>query len=204
MRWSPHYYATCQRLKEQQKVELGRPEERADAKLARHRLLLGEALETHPSDESLMALEHKFENFSETLERKRDADLAAQRLLGPLASAGLAALALEHESRKEMQRARQLTRNIRRIGKELDEPRVTELGDQIRTWVDRIEEARRLFAPLLNGDERGTVEPLSARAVLNEVVRSLRPLVSGPRFTLRIPVDIYFPAATFAEWNSLL
>ena len=129
--------------------------------------------------------------------------MAAQTLLGPLASAGMAALALEHESRKEMRRARQLTRRMRRIGRELGEPRVTELGDQVKAWVDRIEETRRLFAPLLDGDDRDTVEALSARSVLEEVVENVKPLVSGLRFLVKVPDDIYFPAATFAEWNSL-
>ena len=115
----------------------------------------------------------------------------------------MAALALEHESRKEMRRARQLTQRIRRIGRELGEPRVTKLGDQVEAWVERIEEKRRLFAPLLNDDDRDTVEALSARSVLAEVVENVKPLVSGLGFMLEVPEDIFLPAATFAEWNSL-
>ena len=203
VRWSLDYYATRQRLREQNKVKPLRPEERSDEKRSRLRTFLAEVLEAHPNDESLMAFGHEFENFSETIDRERVADLAAQTLLGPLASAGMAALALEHESRKEMRRARQLTRRIRRLGRELGEPRVTEAGDQVKAWVDRIEETRRLFAPLLDGDDRDTVEALSARSVLEQVVENVKPLVSGLRFLLNVPEEIYLPAATFAEWNSL-
>ena len=203
VRWSLDYYATRQRLREQERVETIRPEERVGEKLSRLRMLLSEVLETHPNDESLIAFNEEFENFSETVHREREADLAAQTLLGPLASAGMAALALEHESRKEMRRARQLTRKIRRIGRELGEPRVTGLGDQVKAWVDRIEETRKLFAPLLDGDDRDEVEALSGRSVLEEVVENVKPLVTGLRFLLKIPGDIFLPAATFAEWNSL-
>ena len=203
VRWSLDYYATRQRLREQERVEILRPDERAGAKVSRLNMLLSEALEAHPNDKSLIEFSEELENFSETVDRERAADLAAQTLLGPLASAGMAALALEHESRKEMRRARQLTRKIRKIGKELGEPRVTELGEQVKTWVDRIEETRRLFAPLLDGDDRDTVEALSARSVLEEVVENVKPLVSGLRFLLKVPDDIFLPAATFVEWNSL-
>ena len=203
VRWSLDYYATRQRLKEQKKLELLRPDERANEKLSRLNMLLQEALEAHPNDEALVALEDEFDNLSNTIERERHADLAAQTLLGPLASAGMAALALEHESRKEMRRARQLTRKLRRIGKELEEPQVTEIGDQVKSWVDRVEDTRRLFAPLLDPDDRDAVEALAAGAVLRQVISNVRPLVSGLGFSVTIPKGIHFPAATFAEWNSL-
>ena len=203
VRWSLDYYATRQRLKEQQRVEVLRPVEGVDEKLSRIRTLLTEALETHPNDEALIALEEEFEHFSGTVDREREADLAAQTLLGPLASAGMAALVLEHESRKEMRKARQLSRSIRRIGKELGEERVVELGDQVKAWLDRIEETRKLFGPLLDGDDRNSVEALSARLVLKEIVENVKPLVPGLKFSIKVPEDIFLPAATFAEWNSL-
>ena len=203
VRWSLDYYATRQRLKEQRKLELLRPEERATEKLSRLNMFLQEALDAHPNDEALVALEEEFDNLSNTIERERHADLAAQTLLGPLASAGMAALALEHESRKEMRRARQLTRKVRRIGKELEEPQVTEIGDQVKSWADRVEDTRRLFAPLLDPDDRDAVEALAAGSVLRQVISNVGPLVSGLRFSVTIPKDIHLPAATFAESNSL-
>ena len=203
VRWSLDYYATRQRLREQRNIELFRPKERAEGKLSRLRMLLEEALEAHPEDESLGSLDEELDNLTETIERERQADIAAQTLLGPLASAGMAALALEHESRKEMRRARQLTRKIRRIGKQLEDPRIDELGDQVKAWVDRVEDTRRLFAPLLDGDDRDAVEALSAAPVLKQIVRNVKPLLSGLRFLVQVPSDIYLPAATFAEWSSL-
>ena len=203
VRWSLDYYATRQRLREQNRAKLARPDEPSYEKLSRLRKLLVEVSESHPNDESVMALEDEFKNFSETIHRERTADLEAQTLLGPLASAGMAALALEHESRKEMRRARRLTQRIRQIGRELGEPRVTKLGDQVEAWLERIEEKRRLFAPLLDDDDRDAVEALSAMSVLAEVLDNVRPLVPGLGFMWEVPEDIFLPAATFAEWNSL-
>ena len=203
VRWSLDYYATRQRLREQRRIDHLKPEERASEKLGRIRSLLVEALASNPDTESLVALEEEFTNLSSAIERERDADLAAQTLLGPLASAGMAALALEHESRKEMRRARRLTQRLRRIGKQIQEPRVSEIGDQVRAWIDRVEDMRKIFAPLLEADDRDAVEALAVGPVLEQIVRNVRPLVPGINFTVAIPEDLFLPAATFAEWNSL-
>ena len=82
VRWSLDYYATRQRLREQNRAELLRPEERSDEKLSRLRTLLAEVSESHPNDESLMAFEGEFKNFSETIHRERKVDLAAPNATG--------------------------------------------------------------------------------------------------------------------------
>lgn len=203
VRWSLDYYATRQRLREQSKIEIVRLEETPDEQLPRLRALLREAQAQHPDDETLDALHEEFESFAKAVDIERQSDVAARTLLGPLASAGMAALALEHESRKEMRRARQLLRRLGRIGRELEEPRLTAIGAKVTAWVDRVEETRKLFAPLLNGDDRAGVEALAAAPVLREIIGNVRPLVAGLRFSLSVPNDIFLPAATFAEWNSL-
>lgn len=203
VRWSLDYYATRQRLQEQQKAELLRPKERADVKLDRVESLLEDARNTYPEDETIVALEEEFGSLSTTIDRERQADDAARTLLGPLASAGMAALALEHESRKEMRRARQLLRKLRRIARETEEPRINDIADQVGAWVKRVEDSRGMFAPLLHSDDRDEIEALSSKSVLEQVIENVRPLMPRVTFISLVPSDIYLPAATFAEWNSL-
>ena len=78
------------------------------------RSLLIDAGESYPDDDTIAALQDEFDGLSETVEQERKADEVARTLLGPLASAGMAALALEHESRKEIRRARHLVRTLNR------------------------------------------------------------------------------------------
>ena len=203
VRWSLDYYATRQRLREQNKIELYRPEEPSFEKLERIKSLLFEARASHPKDETLVVIEDELDNLSTTFNKEHEADEAARILLGPLASAGMAALAIEHESRKEMRTARRLLKKLRLIGEDTGEPRIHEIVDQVGAWVNRVEDTRKLFAPLLDSDDRDEVGALSAASVLQQVIRNVRHLVPGIKFSEKIPQDIFLPAATFAEWNSL-
>ncbi|MDE0209399.1 MAG: ATP-binding protein [Boseongicola sp.] len=203
VRWSLDYYATRQRLKEQRRVEIIRPKESPDEKLSRVRSLVNEIRSAYPDDDAVIALEEEVEGIARTFDKEREAEEAARSLLGPLASAGMAALAMEHESRKEMRRARQLLRRLRRLGKDIEEPRVHEIADQVGEWVKRVEGARKVFAPLLESDDRDEIEALVAADVVDQVLANVRPLLPGMNMTARIPRDLFLPAATFAEWNSL-
>lgn len=203
VRWSLDYYATRQRLREQRKADIAPQKELATKKLDKVRSLLVEARESHPQDDTIVALHEELDGLSSAIGSERDADERVRMLLGPLASAGMAALALEHESRKEMRRVRQMLRMLSRVGKEMKERRIVEIANQIGVWIDRLEETRRLFGPLLDTDDRDEVESLAAAAVLRQVITNVQPLVSGVSFSSSIPTDIYLPAATFAEWNSL-
>ena len=203
VRWSLDYYATRQRLREQRKADTAPPRELATKKLAKVRSLLVEARASYPQDETIAALHKEFDGLSGAIDSKREADERMRTLLGPLASAGMAALALEHESRKEVRRVRQMLRTLGSVDKDTEVPRILEVANQIGIWFDRLEETRRLFGPLLDEDDRDEVESLAAAAVLRQVITNVQPLVSGVNFSSSIPTDIYLPAATFAEWNSL-
>lgn len=203
VRWSLDYYATRQRLREEQLLEILRPEEPAADKVDRMRWLMSEARRSHPEDEIIADLEREFDGLSATIDLERAADDAARSLLGPLASAGMAALALEHESRKEMRVARGLVRRLRAVAAESGDARTSEIADQIGAWVDRLEGTRRLFAPLLDPDDRDQVEALALAQVVRQVTENVRTLVPGVEISFDVPRDIFLPAATFAEWNSL-
>ncbi|MDR6530262.1 signal transduction histidine kinase [Caulobacter rhizosphaerae] len=203
VRWSLDYYASRQRLREEQNLNLQRPEEPSTDKVGRIQSLVMEARRSHPNDETLVELEKEFDGLSETIALEREADDAARSLLGPLASAGMAALAMEHESRKEMRLARQLLRRLRAAGTDAGDGRVAEIADQIEAWIERLESTRRMFAPLLDPDDRDHVEALALGSVLRQVAGNISPLIVGVEVDFEISRDLYLPPATFAEWSSL-
>ena len=203
VRWSLDYYATRQRLQEERKAEIKRSEESSDKTFRTVRELLVAARDTYPNDETIVSLEDEVLSLTQAFEREREAEEKVRILFGPLASAGMAALALEHESRKELRRARRLVARLSRIGRELGDRRIRDIVERIGAWFDRLDETRRLFAPLLDQDDREDIEALAAVSVVEQVVANVQPLVPGVAFSRQIPHDIYFPAATFAEWNAL-
>lgn len=203
VRWSLDYYATRERIREESNLDIKRPEEPSTDKVGRIRDLVQQVRHDHSDDETVAVLEREVFDLAQTIEDERQADDAARALLGPLASAGMAALALEHESRKEMRVARGFMRRLRSISKEVDDARIHELADQIGAWVERLEGTRKVFAPLLDADDRDQVEALSLANVLRQVTDNVAPLTPGVSVLQDIPPDLVLPPATFAEWNSL-
>jgi C4-dicarboxylate-specific signal transduction histidine kinase len=157
----------------------------------------------HPNDENVLALESEILDLAVTIEDETRADDAARTLLGPLAAAGMAALALEHENRKELRLARGLVSRLKLLAKSSNADQLISLSDQLEAWLNRLEGTRRLFAPLLDAEDREQVETLSARSVFEQVVENVRPLIPGISVTIEVPSDFNLPPATFAEWHSL-
>lgn len=203
VRWSLDYYATRERLREESSLDIKRPEEASTDKVGRIRELVAQVRYDHADDENVIALEREVVDLSQNIEEERQADEAARTLLGPLASAGMAALALEHESRKEMRLARGLVRRLRSVAKDTGDERIVAIADQIASWVERLESTRKVFAPLLDADDRDQVEALTLRSVLQQIVENVAPLMPGVDVRIDVPKDIILPPATFAEWNSL-
>ena len=203
VRSSLDYYATRQRLREQERAQVVRPSRSPADVVGSVRSLVQEARQSHPEDETLTALDDECGRLSKTIAKEREADAATHALLAPLASVGMAALALEHDARKEMRRARSLVKRLRRVVRELGDSDAGGLADEMDAWIQRAEESRRLFMPLLDQDDRSEVEALSAQGVLAQVAENVRPLLPSLAFSMEIPRDIALPPATFAEWNSL-
>ncbi|CAO3417868.1 hypothetical protein [Azospirillum doebereinerae] len=203
VRWSLDYYATRERLREEGSLDIKRPEEPSTDKVGRIRDLVLQVRQEHRYDENVVALEREVADLSQTMDDERRADEAARALLGPLASAGMAALALEHESRKEMRLGRNLVRRLRAVAKEVSDDRIAQIADQVLAWVERLESTRRVFAPLLDPDDRDQVEALSLASVLRQAHENVAPLIPGVAVSMDVPRDIVLPPATFAEWNSL-
>ena len=203
VRWSLDYYATRQRLREQEHTDLRRPSRSPADVVGSVRSLVAKALDAHPDDETLTALDDECRRLSRTISKEREADAATQALLAPLASVGMAALALEHDARKELRRARSLLKRLHRMVRKSGDADARHLADEMGDWLRRAEESRRLFMPLLDEDDRTEVEALSACRVLSQVAENVRPLAPTLAVSLDVPKDIALPPATFAEWSSL-
>ena len=203
VRWSLDYYATRQRLREQERAQIAKPRHSPNDVVATVRSLVNEVRHRHPDDETLVVLDDECKRLSRAIAKDREAEEATKALLAPLASVGMAALALEHETRKELRRAHTLLRRLRRLVKDLGDSDAQRLANEMGAWISRTEESRRLFSPLLDQDDRTEVDALSAGRVLAQVAENVRPLVPALALSIDVPMDIVLPPATFAEWNSL-
>jgi signal transduction histidine kinase len=120
-------------------------------------------------------------------------------LLGALATAGIAALAYEHESNKQLIDLEAFAHNLRTT----QELNVDELTLTLEEWVRRARQTRALFAPLADAENRETRAALRARPLIENVVRSIRPLIGTIAIDVELPRDLRLPPGTVAEWNAV-
>ena len=126
-------------------------------------------------------------------------------LLAPLATAGMAALAMNHELSNDALLLQELAELLRAVAESEDSPEARKAVKILEDYRNRFEAYRRLFSPLADSEEREAVQRLSVQPVVNQVVRALRPRLSGVVFEQRaIPSDLRFPLGAFAEWSAIV
>lgn len=120
-------------------------------------------------------------------------------LLGALATAGIAALAYEHEANKQLV-------DLESIAARLSSGRSTndaESGAALQAWIKRARQTRALFAPLNDAENREHRAKLRAGAVIETISHNVAPLLGETRFEFDIPDNLRFPDGTVAEWSAI-
>ena len=126
-------------------------------------------------------------------------------LLAPLATAGITALALNHELARDALFLHSASDRLRRIAKTHGIPDLDTIADGFDDARRRLLSLQELFAPMLSDEDRTATDRLAVRPVVTQVVRAMRPLMPGVKFDLSGTLDdIRFPIGSFAEWNAVL
>jgi len=126
-------------------------------------------------------------------------------LLAPLASAGMAALALNHEISRENSSLSRIATELRTIAAKHAIRELVDLADEFDKARRRLESLYELFAPLLSDMDKSATDRLRVRAVVEQSVSAMRALMPGVEFDVTgIPPSLRFPLGSLAEWNALL
>ena len=126
-------------------------------------------------------------------------------LLAPLATAGMAALAMNHELSNDAVLLKELADLLHELAGSDPSPRVKQALKAVVEYRARFNAYRRLFSPLADPKEREGVQRLPVNSVVSQVVRALRPRLSGAAFNYTaIPSDLLFPVGAFAEWSAIV
>jgi signal transduction histidine kinase len=147
------------------------------------------------------------EEVSSALEKTR-AEETYQRekavLLAPLATAGMAALALAHEIHRETRGLKRHASGLRTLATGSDRAELLVAADAIDATSQRLEDLMRLFGPITNEEDRSGNDRLKVRVVLEDVARAMEPLTPRVHYDLSgVPEDLRFPEGSFAEWSAL-
>ena len=126
-------------------------------------------------------------------------------LLAPLATAGITALALNHELARDALFLRGAGDSLRRIAKDHDIPELDDIANRFDAARRRLLSLQELFAPMLSEEDRTATYRLAVRPVVSQVVHAVRPLMHRVKFDLSGTLDdLRFPVGSFAEWNAVL
>ena len=126
-------------------------------------------------------------------------------LLAPLATAGMTALALNHELARESHFLDSASERLSRLARTRSVPELSEIAKALENLHRRIDALQELFAPLLAEEDRAATERLRVRPLVDQVVRSMRPLLPRVDIEIRgISGSLWFPVGSFAEWSAVL
>lgn len=134
--------------------------------------------------------------------RSEATDLARQAgLLGALATAGIATLAYEHETSKQLLALEDAVARLRHERLSPSERR--EVASQLERWVERARATRNLFGHLLTTDARDERPRLRARRVVRQIADQVRVLVPGLVVKTDLSDDLRLPPGSMAEWAAI-
>ena len=171
--------------------------ERAIGALDRHREDIP-ATVFHEIKQDVARLERAVEKEEESLDRRAV-------LLAPLATAGMAALAFNHELGRETTILSDIKEDLNVLAKRDHNKDLDRAVDRLANFESRFKSYRELFSPLTVAEDK---EPrrLQVFAILDQLVKSLRPRMPGVTFDYRTRVDrdVRFPTGSFVEWSALL
>ena len=205
VRWSIDYYATRFQLRQEQEVRRLRPAEPASGKLDRLWHTIDEVASEIPK--ALHSrLVSEIDDYYGALTSENKYVERQTALLAPLAAAGMAALAFEHESNRQLKRLERLSNRLGRFrleeSKKKDE--LTAVCQQLRAWIEEHRRSRSLFASLTSKDDREDQKRLRAKAVVDIVLRNTRPFMRRIQTdTGDVDEDLLLPMGTMADWQAL-
>lgn len=136
--------------------------------------------------------------YEERIDAREEVFARRASLLGTLATAGMSALALEHEQGRLLGRFDDLATRI----ESADGEGLSNLADELRSYRERIDELRAPFVSVGEESNRERAR-LKAKRVLKEVIASLTVALAGVNVDLEVDSELRFPKASFAELSAL-
>jgi signal transduction histidine kinase len=151
-------------------------------------------------EETVDQLRTHIRDVADRARREQEISEARVGLLGALATAGIAAVAYEHEAAKQNLVLASLASKLRN---RTTSPEAA--ADQLDQWIERARATRRMFSHLLDEQTRDSRGKFLARAVVDDAVAQVHPFARGVDISADgVPQDMRLPVGGYAEWIALL
>jgi signal transduction histidine kinase len=152
-------------------------------------------------------LDEGWRRTEQALSAEQERVLGQVTLLGPLATAGIATLALQHELRKQfsyidgvLEQLRAISTTDVALAQSLDK-----LQTDLAAWLGRARGMNDVFSYLLDAENVKERARFKAKEVVEQIVRQTSPLARGVRIdTSGVGDGILLPKGSLAEWGAIL
>lgn len=127
-------------------------------------------------------------------------------LLGALATAGMSALAYEHEAKKLNYQLWDITKRLEqiKIGDAETTIKVDSIVQDLHSWLNQSRAIRSLFTSLLDEDNRSVISRFEAHKLISDVSSQLGIILRGVKpTTYRVTETLRLPTARYAEWSAI-
>ncbi len=205
VRWAFDFYSLHSSSRRQKTAvqTLEREEDDVDIQLNTVRQRVFE-LEGRAEAKYLRPLQTALDQFEEAEKRRRRIVDAERVLLGALATAGMASVALQHDLSKELSALKDVLEDFESRARGASDQEIGTLLDKFRRWLAAASQTRRLFSPLFAAEDREKMQRMRAKRVLDRLASNLAPLMRGVEVeTDDVPPDLRLPKGTLAGWNAV-
>lgn len=125
-------------------------------------------------------------------------------LLGALATAGITALAYQHEIGQQFHSLENVVTRLTAVVASTGDETIASLVQEIERWLARARATRELFAPLMQQGSREQRLRFRTHALLGDVWRRMGALTRGVRLDIdRLDSEIRLPTGTYVEWAAI-
>ncbi len=156
-------------------------------------------------DEAYTEIKRELIRVDRAIRIEKKAPDSGAAILGPLATAGMAALAMEHEIAREASLVADVADTLQELLDENPSPRLEKATISLRTFNERFNSYRQLFSPLADAEDREATRRLSVSMIVGQMVTAVRVRMPRVAFDLGgIPRDLHFPVGAFVEWSAII
>jgi signal transduction histidine kinase len=149
-------------------------------------------------------LEAKLRKLAEAAQSEAQHAANQVGLLGSLATAGMSAIAVEHETARQLAELDRLAKELRRYAKAKKVPELSEMADELAAWATTNRQTRSLFSAFMDEESRESIQRLNAKATIDRTVRQAAPLLRGMTVvSSAVDPQLMLPPGRYAEWTAI-
>ncbi len=205
VRWALDFYTMQEAKRKLDERDASRKVEPVREKFARVDQVLVQYREKIPED-VYNKVRIETQEAIKASESEAEAVASQVGLLGALATAGISAMAYEHEVGQQFQLLDSISDQLKKItvSDQVTHRRLGEIAEQLKEWNERARATRALFSHLMDEENREKKGRFKARPLFDAVRAQMDVLMRGVNVDMSgIDDSLRLPEGAFAEWSAI-